>query len=289
MDAGRPHADIAAHLVDRVLPKVPVRQWVLTLPFRLRFRLAYDARLTSEILRLFIRVLFASLRRRARRRFDLFDPRCGAVTFVQRFGDALNLNLHFHTLVLDGVYVQDGANDVRFRPLPPPDDDEVARIGARIAHRLARLLERHGFGQDDQTGDVDSFFQDQPLLASLYGASVMQRVATGARAGQRVERLGDCVDADDIAVSHGTRCVSVAGVNLHANVCVPANDRFRLERLCRYVARPPIATERLKQLADGRLLYRLKHRWRDGTTRRRRPPDLHLPGSVRLGTTTGPS
>ena len=61
-----------------------------------------------------------------------------------------------------------------------------------------RLLERHGFGQDDQTGDVGPFFQDQPLLASLYG-------------GQRVERLGDRVDADDIAVSHGTRCVSVAG------------------------------------------------------------------------------
>ena len=56
--------------------------------------------------------------------------------------------------MLDGVYVQDGPNEVRFRPLPPPDDDEMARIGARIAHRLARLLERHGFGQDDQTGDV---------------------------------------------------------------------------------------------------------------------------------------
>ena len=55
-------------------------------------------------------------------------------------------------------------------------------------------------------------------------------------------------------------------MNLHANVCVPANDRRRLERLCRYVARPPIATERLEQLSDGRLLYRLKHRWRDGTT-----------------------
>ena len=55
-------------------------------------------------------------------------------------------------------------------------------------------------------------------------------------------------------------------LNLHANVCVPANDRRRLERLCRYVARPPIASERLEQLSDGRLLYRLKHPWRDGTT-----------------------
>lgn len=55
-------------------------------------------------------------------------------------------------------------------------------------------------------------------------------------------------------------------MSLHANVAIPARDRRRLERLCRYVARPPIATERLSPLPDGRLLYRLKHRWRDGTS-----------------------
>jgi len=48
--------------------------------------------------------------------------------------------------------------------------------------------------------------------------------------------------------------------------CVPARDRVRLERLCRYTARPPLALERLSLLPDGRLLYRLKRRWRNGTT-----------------------
>ncbi len=67
-------------------------------------------------------------------------------------------------------------------------------------------------------------------------------------------------------VGRAKRCASASGVSLHANVAVPARDRKRLERLCRYVARPPIATERLSRMADGRLLYRLKHRWRDGTT-----------------------
>ena len=57
-----------------------------------------------------------------------------------------------------------------------------------------------------------------------------------------------------------------SGLGLHANVAVPARDRRRLERLCRYVARPPVATERLSRMEDGRLLYQLKHRWRDGTT-----------------------
>ncbi len=55
-------------------------------------------------------------------------------------------------------------------------------------------------------------------------------------------------------------------MTLHAAVSVPARDRRRLERLCRYVARPPLANERLEERVDGRLLLRLKTRWRDGTT-----------------------
>jgi hypothetical protein len=55
-------------------------------------------------------------------------------------------------------------------------------------------------------------------------------------------------------------------MSLHADVAVPANDRNRLERLCRYAARPPLALDRLEAMADGRLAYRLKTGWRDGTT-----------------------
>ena len=83
-------ADTAAHLVDRVFPIVPVRQWVLSLPFALRYRMAYDAQLTSDTLNVFIRALFGELRRRARELLGLLSSQCGAVTFVQRFGDALN-------------------------------------------------------------------------------------------------------------------------------------------------------------------------------------------------------
>ena len=58
-------ADTAAHLVDRVFPEVPVRQWVLSLPFALRYRLAYDARLVRDVLNIFVQAVFGSLRRRA--------------------------------------------------------------------------------------------------------------------------------------------------------------------------------------------------------------------------------
>ena len=58
-------ADTAANLVDRVFPIVPVRQWVLSLPFALRHRMAYAARLISDVLNVFIRALFGDLQRRA--------------------------------------------------------------------------------------------------------------------------------------------------------------------------------------------------------------------------------
>jgi hypothetical protein len=227
-------ADTAAHLVDRALPETPVRQWVLSLPFALRYRLAWDAGLASQVLGLFIRTVFASLRRRAkvaaaRRR----GPQCGAVTFVQRFRDALNLNVHFHSLVLDGVYAQDAEGGLRFHPLPPPEDAEVARVARQIARRIVRLLERRGRHPEADPGDADPLPDEQPLLASLYAASVSGQVATGRRAGRRTLRVGDRIDPEALPALEGERCARVDGVSLHANVAVPARDRRRLERLCR--------------------------------------------------------
>lgn len=95
--------DTAAHPVDRVFPVVPVRQWVLSLPFALRYRMAYDARLTSNVLNVFMRAFFGELRERAHELLSHRFSQCGAVTFVQRWGDALNCNVHFHCLVIDGI------------------------------------------------------------------------------------------------------------------------------------------------------------------------------------------
>jgi len=110
---GRRMAERAAHLIDRVLPPVPLRQWVLTVPHRLRYLMAWDHRLCRAVLGVYVRVLLGWYRRRGRRR-GLADPRTGTVTAIQRFGCALNLHVHFHTLALDGVYVRDGEDGVRF-------------------------------------------------------------------------------------------------------------------------------------------------------------------------------
>jgi hypothetical protein len=74
------------------------------------------------------------------------------------------------------------------------------------------------------------------------------------------------VDGDSIESLQSPRCATVRGFSVHANVGITALDRVRLERLARYAARPAVSTERLSELPDGRLLYRLKRRWRNGTT-----------------------
>ena len=99
--------DTAAHLVDRVIPHVPVRQWVLSLPRWARFLLARDPQLITRTLDVALRAIFAHQRLRARRAGAL-APRAGAVTFVQRVGGALNLNVHFHCAIPDAAFARLG-------------------------------------------------------------------------------------------------------------------------------------------------------------------------------------
>jgi hypothetical protein len=96
---GRRMSETAAHLVDCVFPEVPVRQWVLSVPYALRYRLAYDSSLVRDVLQIFVRTIFASIRRKAGIPATNRQARCGAVAFIQRFSDALNLDPHFHLLV----------------------------------------------------------------------------------------------------------------------------------------------------------------------------------------------
>jgi hypothetical protein len=86
---GRRMAETAAHLVDHVLLEVPVRQWVLSVPFPLRYRLAYDSSLVRDVAQIFVLTVFSSIRRRAGIPASNRKARWGAVGFIQRFSDAL--------------------------------------------------------------------------------------------------------------------------------------------------------------------------------------------------------
>ena len=80
---GRRVAERAACLIDEVLPRVPVRQWVLTLPYRLRYRLAWDHALGRAVLGVYARVLLAFHARTARAH-GIPDGQTGTVTVIQR-------------------------------------------------------------------------------------------------------------------------------------------------------------------------------------------------------------
>ncbi len=83
---------------------------------------------------------------RARESLGLRSAQCGAVTFVQRFGDALNANPHFHSLVLDGLYSAGGDGRPEFHPLPAPEDEDVLRLTTLVGQRIQSLLERRTCG-----------------------------------------------------------------------------------------------------------------------------------------------
>ncbi|MEW6755716.1 MAG: transposase [Candidatus Latescibacterota bacterium] len=252
-------ADSAAHLVDHVLPHVPVRQWVLSLPFEIRYRLAWDGHLLSAVLGVFVRVVSGWYRRQARHQGHP-GGRGGAVTLVQRFGSALHLNPHFHVLMPDGVWVSGPDGTPTFVAVDPPGDQDIQQIVEQTAQRVVRLLERRGLLEEDRP---DPLVQDEPLRAALTAASVQGTVATGPGAGQRLRRrLGDPAQGQRTA----PLCYAARGFSLHAATAVAAADRTRLELLCRYVLRPPLAAARLRFLDPQTLAFTLKTPWADGTT-----------------------
>jgi len=257
---GRRMSDFAARAVRRVFPHVPVRQWVLTVPHQLRARMAFDPALVTLVLHELIASVSAWLRRRARRLGIRGTLKTGAVTEIQRFNSALDVSVHFHALVLDGVYSFPAGKKPVFHPTPAPTDEEVAQVAATVWRRVERRLASYQPGASDRR-----FAEGAPLLLALAEASAAGLVATGPRRGCRVVRVrGPAADVD--AVLLGKLCAQVEGYNLQAATRLGANDREGLERMCRYLARPPIATDRLSRREDWRLELRLKRAWRDGTT-----------------------
>ncbi len=242
---GRRMCDFAARLVTNVLPRVPIRQWVLTVPHGLRAKLAVDPALTTVVLREFIAAVSVWLRRRARRLGIRGALKTGAVTMIQRFNSALDVAPHFHSLVTDGVYTFSSVGTPIFHPVPSPSDEDVAQVAAAVFRRVERQLAGR-----ESPAEQRKFVENAPLLVALAEASARGVVATGPRRGCRVLRVrGGAADVDAFVM--GRLCARVEGYNLQAATRIAANDRDGLERMGRYLARPPIATDRLSQLRTG--------------------------------------
>jgi hypothetical protein len=243
---GRRMSDEAAYLVDMVLPEAPYRQWTLTFPFALRFLLARDYRLITAVLGIAVRILFAWQRRQARRQ-GFRAAKNAAVVFVQRFGGALNVNVHAHALLPDGVFVLDEqSGSFRFLRLSPPSDKDVLHLTQRLARRITSFIERR-FATLEPTEDG--------LLDSAI-ADGMQKVPS------LPEPLAEhAPDDEPHKVRTSRRSASVDGFSIHADTAVAPPNRLGLEKLCRYGLRPAFSHERLSLSEDGHVLLALRRPW----------------------------
>jgi putative transposase/transposase-like zinc-binding protein len=250
---GRRMAERAADWVDRVLPRVATRQWVLTVPWKRRWILARRPDLAGGVLGVACKRIEAWYRRATGRS----DGKSGAVVAIQRFGSALNLNLHFHIVHLDGVYSRGADGRLRFLHASPHTGDVEALV-VDIAERCEAWLARRGYGPEDE---VDAEGDD--AQAVLQEASLLGKAALGGRAGRRARRV-QTVGGREQALPE--RCAAYLGYNVHAGVSLRASERTGLERLCRYVLRPPVAAGRVERLDDEHVRVGLKRAWSDGTT-----------------------
>ncbi len=186
------------------------------------------------------------------------------VTFIQRFDSALRLSPHAHVLCLDGVYVRGVDGELGFHPLPEPTQADVARVAARTARRIERVLASLGRDADTAADADDELVLEHPALAGCYRAATGGRQLFSDPGARTVRLLGPA--PEHRRTTSLPLVAEVGGVNVHAARVVDGRDRKQLERLCRYLARPPLSDERLSELPDGRLRLELKTPWSDGTT-----------------------
>ena len=261
-----PRPKTAAHLVDHVIPHVPVRQWVLSLPIPLRLLLAAQPKLVTPVLQVVHRVITRHLLGQAGLKPDEADS--GAVTLIQRFGSAANLNIHLHCLVLDGVYRRGADGAPAFVEAGTHTDDELHALMQTVIARLMKMLTRRGVLVEDmgQTwlAEPDADGEEARTLRPLQAAAITYRIAFGPRAGHKVLTLRGAMPREDRV--RQPLCADIDGFSLHAAVRVEAHDRKRLEQLCRYITRPALSDERLQLNDAGQVELKLKTPWRDGTT-----------------------
>ncbi len=237
--------ETAAHLCDHVFPRLPVRQWVLSVPKRLRYFMQRDGPVLGIVLRIFLRVIAQSLQAHnpGAAQVDKAVLHIGAIAFIHRFGSSLNGHVHFHVCVVDGVFeevagecdvdvsadadVQVPPPGIVFHPASAIDATAVAQVQTDLRRRILRAFVGRGLLES---------FEAKEMLAYQH-----------------------------------------SGFSVDAGVCIEAHDRAALERLLRYCARPPFAMDRLRK-EGAALVYRCAKQRSEPTSDKRgaKADELHL-------------
>lgn len=257
---GRRMNETAVFLVDHVLPQLPIRQWVLSFPFAIRYILAKNPKHVSRVLRITLRVIEGFYKKRGKLK-NSGPVSVGSVTAIQRFGGSVNLNVHFHALVPDGVFYSKVADRKSFARTAAPEDCDIEKMVAQLAKRILSYFRRQGLIQNDYLNEEQAEFIDE-----LSSASVSSKIAFGERSGQRVRKYGQLDDQPYSPKLTGPLCASFEGFSLHAATCCEIWQKGKLENLAKYINRPPIANDRLTLTQSGQVLYKMKSPYQDGTT-----------------------
>jgi hypothetical protein len=195
------------------------------------------------------------------------------MTHVQRFGGSLNLNCHYHVLVLDGVYVQGLDGVMAFRSAAPPSQVAIERVARRVHDRAIRWLTRHGH-LDARRAEERGNDVAEPSALDGCAQLALRQGAFAAIDEDGVEESEED-DAGSLGEKRQKRFTAVVdGFNVHAAVRVAADNDEARERLVRYCARPTLALERLSVLPDGRVAYRVKYPRGDKTHRMMTPVEF---------------
>ena len=264
----------------QVIPWVPTRPWVGSVPVPWRSWLARSQDLTATV-HTIIRTTIGQyyVTQAVQRGSERAIGHAGSGTCIQRFGSSINLNLHLHIIFLAGVYRDRTAqrHPPRLRQGAPPSDADLAAVLHTLSRRVIRQLRRLGYLETGVEPPVATGYAPRrdttPEFARPMAASVRQRIAFGDRAGQHVRRIGSGFGTEGEAPRlTGPHCASVHGFALHANTAIPAHRRDQVEQRIRSTARGAVSLARLQADANGDLVYTFTHPWSDGTTGMRRSP-----------------
>jgi hypothetical protein len=173
--------ETAAHLSDHVFPRLPVRQWVLSVPKRLRYYMQRDGAVLNMVLRIFLRVIAQSLQSNCpgAAQVDRAALHIGAVAFIHRFGSSLNGHVHFHVCVVDGVFEE--VPGIVFHPASAIDATAVAQVQADLRRRILRAFVGRGLLESCDAKEMlayqhSGFSVDAGVLIEAHDRAAMERL-----------------------------------------------------------------------------------------------------------------
>lgn len=220
----------------------------------------YPKLLTSTI-GIFNRAINSFYKQKAKK-LKINNPQIGSLVVIQRFGGALNLNVHFHSLFMDGVFFENDNQEQVFRAIIPGDED-VKNLVLKIKIRINRCLHKKGFLDTlliEET-PLESSLDESPTLSLIKSESIQNKVDIY----QKPTAIGKFCNPPFEEFTR-SRCASSDSFSLHANVKILKGKRESLERLCRYICRGAVAKERVTLTEHGEVRLQLKKAYTDGTT-----------------------